>query len=61
MTTGDEVWKTLLQPVEHLLREHGELRTAMIDRRLRDRAQHAVGHVGRPGNLKKMPPALGHA
>jgi hypothetical protein len=30
----------------------------MIDRRLRDRAQDPVGHIGRPGNLKEVPSAF---
>src|SRR5437763_1357266 len=30
----------------------------MIDGRLRDRAQHAIGHVGRTGDLEEVAPAL---
>src|SRR5215510_2951932 len=32
----------------------------MVDRRLAERAQHAIGNVGRSGNLEKMTTALGH-
>ena len=32
----------------------GKRRAAMIDRRLRDGAQDAIGHVGRPGNLEEV-------
>ena len=53
MTTGPEVLKTRLQPVEDFAPERGELGAAMIDGRLRDRAQHAIGHVGRTGNLQE--------
>ena len=36
--------------------ELGEVWAAMVDRGLRDRAQHASGHVGRPGNLQEVAP-----
>ena len=39
---------------EHLASQDAELRAAMIHRRLRHRAQHAVRHVGRTRNLEKM-------
>ena len=44
----------LLHAVEHFLAELRKFRTAMVDRRLVDGAQHAVGHVGRSGNLQEM-------
>ena len=43
-----------LEAVEHLAAEPRERRAAVIDGRLRHRAQHAVGHVGRPGDLEKV-------
>src|SRR4029079_3334756 len=46
-----------LQPVEHFTRESRECRTAVIDGRLRQREQDALGHIGGAGNLKEMPPA----
>src|SRR5438105_14662241 len=47
-----------LQPIDHLPREHGELGAAVVDGRLRDRAQHAVGDVGGSGDLEEMAPAF---
>ena len=47
-----------LETPERLAPEFGKRRTAMIDRRLRDRAQDAIGHVGGAGDLKKMASAL---
>ena len=44
----------LLHAGEHGLAELAELGAAMVDRRMVDRAQHAVGHVGRPGNLQEV-------
>ncbi len=38
--------------------ERGEIGAAMIDHRLVDGAQDAVGHIARPGNLQKMPAAF---
>ena len=41
-------------PGEHLAGQLLERGPAMVDGRRRHRAQHAVGHVGRPGNLQEM-------
>ena len=49
-----------LQAVEHLAPQRGELRAAVVDRRLRHRPQHAIGHVGRTGNLEEVPSASMH-
>ena len=51
---GPDVWKTPPQAGEHLEAELGERRTAVVDRRAVDRPQHAVGDVGRPGDLKEV-------
>jgi len=40
-----------LEAVEHLAAETRERGAAVIDGRLCHRAQHAVGHVGRSGDL----------
>ena len=58
MTTGPEVLKTRLQAGEHLAGERRELGAAMIDRRLRHRAQHAIGRIGRAGNLQEVAAGL---
>ena len=51
----------VLEPVEHLEAEHAKLRPAMIHRRHVDRAQHAVRHVRRSGDLEEMTAgAMGH-
>ena len=47
MTTRPRRLEDRLHAVEHLTREARELRPAMIDRRLRQRAQDAIGNVGR--------------
>src|SRR5262249_29781356 len=44
----------LLQAGDRFARELGERGTAMIDRRLRDGAQDAIGHVGWSGNLEEV-------
>jgi hypothetical protein len=44
----------LADVAQHLQAELLELRAAMVDGRLVDRAQHAVGDVGRTGNLQEM-------
>ena len=44
----------LLHAGEDRLAERRELGAAMIDRRGVDRAQHAIRHVGRPGNLQEV-------
>ena len=54
MTTGRSVWKTSFSPSSTSCASARELRPAMIDRRLVDRAQHPVRHVGRAGNLQEM-------
>ena len=59
-TTGPRVRKTAFQPLEHLEAELGELGAAVIDRRLRDFFQHAIGNVRRPGNLQEVPPCMCH-
>ncbi len=51
----------LLEPAQHLFREHGELGPTMIDRGPRKRAQHTVRDVGRTRDLKKMSSAFGHS
>ena len=60
ITTGPEVWKMRFKPVEHLAAERGELGAPMIDRRLRHRAQHAIGHVGRTRDLEEVTAAPMH-
>ncbi len=51
----------LFESVHDLARELGELRAAMVDGRARERPQHAIGHIGRPGNLQEMTTAFeGH-
>ena len=54
ITTGPDGLEDGFRPVEHLAAERRELGAAMIDRRLRHRAQHAIGHVGRTGNLQEV-------
>ena len=54
------VWKIGLQSIENVGPERRELRAPVIDRRLRHRAQHAIGRVGRPGYLQKMSAAPMH-
>ena len=39
---------------EHFLADRAELRAAVVHRREIDRAQHAVGHVGRSGDLQEV-------
>ena len=43
-----------LQPRQHRLGELRELRTAMIDRRMVDRAQHPVRNIGRARDLEEV-------
>ena len=50
--------KHALKAFDRFAPERGERRAAMIDGRLRDGAQDPIGHVGRAGNLEKMPSAL---
>ena len=47
-------------PCEHVLAELRELRPAMIDDRLRHRAQHAIGHVRRSWNLQEVTAGMHH-
>jgi hypothetical protein len=47
-------FEDLLQAGEHFLTELLKTGSAMIDRRVVDCAQHAVGHIGRPRDLQKM-------
>jgi hypothetical protein len=47
----------LAQSGEDLAAQGEELLTAVIDGRPIDRTQHAIGQVGRPGDLQKVPPA----
>src|SRR5439155_463501 len=50
-----------LEPFEDLQPHGAELGAAMIHRGAVDRAQNAVGHVGRPGDLQEMASApVGH-
>ena len=49
-----------LRALEHLASERREFGAAMIDGRLRHRAQHAIGRVGRSGDLKEVTSALVH-
>ena len=42
-------------PASTALPSVGELRSAMVDRRVVDRAQHAVRHVGRARDLQEVP------
>ena len=51
----------VLQPGEHRLAEIGKLGTAMVDRRMIDRAQDPIGDVRWSRDLKKMAPAGGIA
>ena len=60
MTTGDVGLEHGLESVEHLAAELGELRAAVIDRRRGHRAQHAIGRVGRAGNLQEVASAANH-
>ena len=57
----DDDWavglENLLQPIKRLQRKAAEFRPAMVDRRLIDRAQDAIGHIRRPGNLQEVPAA----
>ena len=46
--------KDSLEPLEHGAAEGREVGTAVIDRRLRHGAQHAIGHVGRSRDLEEM-------
>ena len=46
--------KHVLHPLEHLFAELGELRPAVIDSRMVDRAQHPVRNIGRARDLQKM-------
>ena len=55
MTTGPLGAEDPPHPGQHRAAEVGEAGAAMVDRRLGDRAQHAVGHVGGPGDLQEMP------
>ena len=43
-----------LHPGKHAFREHGELGAAMVDRRLVDCAQYAVGHIRRSRDLQEV-------
>ena len=43
-----------LHPGKHAFREHSELGAAMIDRRVVDRPQHTIGHVGRTRDLQEV-------
>jgi hypothetical protein len=54
MITGILRLEDPLDPLEDLLAERLELRAAMIDGRTVDRAQDAIGHVGRAGDLQEM-------
>jgi hypothetical protein len=40
--------------LQQLLAEQAEIRAAMVHGRVVHGAQHAVGHVGRPGDLQEM-------
>jgi hypothetical protein len=44
----------LFQASEHFLTKLLELGAAMVDRRPIDRAQNALGYVGRTGNLQEV-------
>jgi len=50
-----KVGVTAVQGLRKVVRE---FRTAMIDGRHVHRAQHAIGNVGRPRNLEKVPPGV---
>ena len=54
MTTSPSVLIHRLHPGDHRFAERGEVGTAVIDRWRIDRAQHAVGDVGRPRDLQEM-------
>src|SRR5467141_2096431 len=43
-----------LKPIEHVARQRGKRRTAMVDGGLRNGAQDPIGHVRRAWNLEKM-------
>ena len=45
----NDVWRNLIPP--YRLAEQAEIRPAMVHRRVIQRAQHAVRHVGRAGDL----------
>ncbi|MCY1521370.1 hypothetical protein D9M68_561810 [compost metagenome] len=45
----------LLDAAQHRQPQRAEYRSAVIDGGLVDGAQDAVGHIGRPRNLQKMP------
>ena len=52
-TTGSAS-RTRAEAVERFARHPRERPAAMVDRRLRERAQHAIRNVGRTGDLEKM-------
>ena len=54
MTTGLLGLEDRLHAVEHFLAQLGEFRPAVIDGRRVHRAQHAVGHVRRTGDLQEV-------
>ncbi len=58
ITTSPAVWKIDLSPSRMDSVSCGEFRPAVIDGRRIHRAQHAVGNVGRTGDLEKMASAL---
>ncbi len=48
-------------PLQQVVGELGEVRSAVVDGRLCDGAQHPVGDVGRSGDLQEMPSTVsGH-
>ena len=55
MTTGPLVWKMRRRLVEQVLAEGAEVGAAVVHGGIVDGAQHAVGHVGRAGDLQEVP------
>ena len=47
-----------LQPLQNVVPERRELRTAVIDSGLRHGSQHALGRIGRPWDLKEVTAGL---
>ena len=54
MTIGAGSLEDVLEAVEDLEGQPRELRAPMIDRRLVDCPQHAIGDVRRPGYLQEV-------
>ena len=60
MMTGPLVWNTGRSAFQHLHRQRGELRPAMIDDRMVHGAEDPIRNVGGTWDLEKMPAGVKH-